>query len=156
MDSLEDYRNFLQRVRESSGLEQFSCDDSGLVSVRIDDRYTLNLQYVEGSGQVFCFVEMCTLTADTKAEVYRELLTGALFGRDTAGGYFTLDKESETVVYNYMFTGEQAFEDVQEFVLILEKIVELCDLWTDRLNTAAAQALADDRQTELNNLGMMS
>ena len=65
--------------------------------------------------------------------MYRDLLVGGLFGKDTAGGYFTLEPESETVVYNYFFDLEAAAKDVEDFIATLEKMLQLCDLWAERI-----------------------
>lgn len=133
MANIDDYRSFLDQVRKASGIEAFAPDDTGLVSVRVDDKYNVNLQYVEATGRVLCFVEVAALPADASRAVYRDLLVGGLFGRDTAGGYFAIEPESETVVYNYFFDLEEAAKDVEEFLHTIEKILQLCDIWAERL-----------------------
>ena len=129
----EDYTKFLSDVRNASGIESLTPDESGLVSVRVDDAYNVTLQFVEATGKVLCFVEVATLPPDASKVVYRDLLAGGLFGRDTAGGHFALETESETVVYNYFFDLEEAAKDVEEFIGTLEKILQLCDIWAERI-----------------------
>ena len=68
------------------------------------------------------------------ARLYRELLCAGLFGQETAGGYFAMENQTGAVIYNYLFDGEQAASDAEEFVQTLEKILQLCDLWLDRIN----------------------
>ena len=133
MNTLEDYKRFLADVRKQTGIESLAPDDSGLVSVRIDDAYNVNLQFVEATGKILCFVEVAQLPPDTPKDVYRALLAGGLFGKDTAGGYFALEPDTETVVYNYFFDGDSAAEDPEEFVSTIEKILQLCDLWAERI-----------------------
>ena len=133
MQTKSDYGNFMDAVREATGIESLKADESGLVSVRVDDAYNLNLQFVESTGKVLCFVEVATLPKDASAAVYRDLLAGGLFGRDTAGGYFAIEPETETVVYNYFFDLESAARDVDSFVSTLEKILQLCDIWAERI-----------------------
>ena len=133
MKTKEDYINFLAEVRKASGVDAFKSDESGLVSVRVDDAYNVNLQFVEATGKILCFVEVAELPTDAPRTVYRDLLAGGLFGKDTAGGYFSLDPESETVVYNYFFDLETAAQDVEEFIATLEKILQLCDIWAERI-----------------------
>ena len=133
MASIDDYRSFLDQVRKASGIEAFAPDDTGLVSVRVDDKYNVNLQYVEATGRVLCFVEVATLPPDASKAVYRDLLVGGLFGKDTAGGYFAVEPESESVVYNYFFDLEEAAKDVEEFVHTIEKILQLCEIWAERI-----------------------
>lgn len=135
MNTMEDYRNFLADVRKSTGIEAFSSDDSGLLSFNVDDRYTMNLQFVEPTGKILCFIEVCQLPKEATKAVYRDLLVGGLFGKDTAGGYFALEPDSETVVYNYFFDLDKIANDVDEFVSTLEKILQLCDIWTDRIKS---------------------
>ena len=60
MKTREDYDNFLSDVRKASGVEALTPDESGLVSVRVDDAYNVNLQFVEATGKVLCFVEVKT------------------------------------------------------------------------------------------------
>ena len=138
MKTNSDYEQFLAEVRKVSGIESLKADESGLVSVRVDDAYNVNLQFVEATGKILCFVEVAELPTDAPREVYRTLLAGGLFGKDTAGGYFALEPESETVVYNYFFDLDRAAKDVEEFVSTLEKILQLCDLWAERIKGGLA------------------
>ena len=131
----ECYVKFLGEVREASGLESLVPDESGLVSVRVDDTYNVNLQFIEATGKVLCFVEVAELPRDASKTVYRDLLAGGLFGKETAGGFFALEPTTETVVYNYMFDLERASEDVEEFISTLEKILQLCDVWAERIKS---------------------
>ena len=129
----DDYDKFLAEVRKASGVDTLTPDESGLVSVRVDDKYNVNLQFVEATGKVLCFVEVAQLPHDASKAVYRDLLVGGLFGKDTAGGYFAVEPESETVVYNYFFDLEVAAKDVEDFVHTIEKILQLCDIWAERI-----------------------
>ena len=133
MNTKDEYEAFLAELRKETGLDAFAADETGLVSVRVDDVYTLNLQFVEATGKILCFVEIATLPKDASAAVFRDLLEGGLFGKDTAGGYFALEPETETVVYNYFFDFEKASADVDGFISTMEKILQLCDIWADRI-----------------------
>lgn len=132
------YEAFLADVRETSGIEAFSSDETGFVSLRVDDAYNVNLQFVEATGKVLCFVEVAALPKDAPREVYRDLLVGGLFGKDTAGGYFAVEPESETAVYSYFFDLETVARDVEEFIATLEKILQLCDIWAERIRRVLA------------------
>ena len=133
MVTQEDYVKFLSQVREVSGIKTLTPDESGLVSVRVDDSYNVNLQFVEATGNVLCFIEVVALPHDASRTVYRDLLVGGLFGKDTAGGHFALEPETETVIYNYTFDLQKAAEDVEDFISALEKILQLCDVWAERI-----------------------
>ena len=74
---------------------------------------------------------MAQLPADAPKDVYRDLLAAGLFGKETGGGHFTLEPETETVVYNYFFDLDKAAEDVEDFIATLEKILQLCDIWAE-------------------------
>ena len=78
-------------------------------------------------------MEITQLPKNAAAAVYRDLLAGGLFGKETGGGYFALETETETVVYNYFFDLEVAAKDVDDFVATLEKILQLCDFWVERI-----------------------
>ena len=138
MTNKERYEKFLAEVRKVSGIESLRPDEAGLVSVRVDDKYKVNLQFVEKTGDVLCFIEVMALPPDTPKAVYRDLLAGGLFGKDTAGGYFAIEPESETVVYNYFFDLEEAGKDVEDFIHTVEKILQLCDIWTERIKDGRA------------------
>ena len=133
MTDNEDFVKFMAEVRKISGIDTLAPDETGLVSVRVDDTYNVNLQFVEATGKVLCFVEVAELPVDAPRAVYRDLLAGALFGKETAGGYFALEPESETVVYNYFFDLDEAAKDVEDFISMLEKILQLCDMWAERI-----------------------
>ncbi len=98
MNNIEYYKTFLGEVRKATGIESFTCDESGLVSVRGDDKYNLNLLLLDDAERMLCFVEVTALPADASKAVYRDLLVGGLFGKDTAGGYFRVEPETETAV----------------------------------------------------------
>ena len=72
MTTKENYVNFLAEVRKVTGIGALSPDESGLVSVRVDDAYNVNLQFVEATGKVLCFVEVAELPKDAPKEVYRD------------------------------------------------------------------------------------
>lgn len=133
MKTTEDYKAFLAEIRKETGIEAMVSDDSGLVTVNVDGKYNLNLQFVEQTGRILCFVEVAQLPPDAPKDVYRDLLAAGLFGKETGGGYFTLEPETETVVYNYFFDLDKAAEDVEDFVATLEKILQLCDIWAERI-----------------------
>ena len=101
-------------------------------------------------------MEVCTLRKDTPKNVYRDLLVGALFGQDTAGGYFTIEPQNETLIYNYFFDVNVIYSDIENFVDTLEKILQLCDMWIDRVNTSADDDKRQEELTRLNGIGMMS
>jgi hypothetical protein len=138
MTTKEDYKTFLSQVRASTGVQSLTPDESGLVTVNVDGNYNLNLQFVEASGKVLCFIEVAELPHDAPKAVYRDLLAGGLFGKETAGGYFALEAATETVVYNYFFDLKTAARDVEDFVSTLEKILQLCDVWAERIQTAVS------------------
>ncbi len=139
MKTIEDYKSFLSQVREETKLEALTSDEQGLVTVNVDERYNLNLQFVTATGKVLCFVEVTELPKDASKAVYRDLLAGGLFGKETAGGYFALEEETETVVYNYYFDLEDASKDIDEFVNTLEKILQLCDIWVSRIQSKLSE-----------------
>ena len=133
MKTREDYDRFLAEVRKTTGIDAMTPDESGLVSVRVQDEFNVNLQFIEATGKILCFIEVAELPKDAGREVYRELLAAGLFGKETAGGYFALEPDTEIVVYNYFFDLETVEMDVEEFVSSIEKILQLCEMWTGRL-----------------------
>ena len=156
MTTREDYDRFLAEVRKQTGIEAMTSDDAGLVSVSVDEKYNVNLQFVEASGKVFCFIEVAELPPDAPKAVYRDLLAGGLFGTETAGGYFALEAESETVVYNYFFDLETAAQDVEDFVSTLEKILQLCDIWAERIQTTLSAGEAQAAEPTASPFGVFS
>ena len=138
MGKKEEYSIFLATLRKVTGIEAFVADESGLVSVRVDGAYNVNLQFVEATAKLLCFVEVAELPRDAPKDVYRDLLVGGLFGKDTAGGFFAVEPESEAVVYSYFFDLEAAAKDVEGFVSTLEKILQLCDIWAERIRRVLA------------------
>ncbi|MBO4526383.1 MAG: type III secretion system chaperone [Victivallales bacterium] len=134
MPTIDDYKNFLAIIRKQTGLDMLVPDDDGLLSFRVDDQYNISLQFLENSAKILCFVEVATLPSDAGVAVYRDLLAGALFGKETAGGYFALEAESNAVIYNYMFDFDKAASDPENFVETLENILQLVDVWADRIN----------------------
>ena len=134
MTTMQEYKTFLGQVAKAASLETLEPDDEGLLSLRLEDEYTLNLQFILATGTILCFVEIAQLDDEAPKEaIYRELLTGSLFGKDTAGGYFSLEPESESVIYNYVFDANQAAAEPAEFVHTLERVLSLVDIWAGRI-----------------------
>ena len=71
MVSKEDYLKFMSEVRKVSGVDTLTPDETGLVSIRVDDAYNVNLQFVEATGKILCFVEVVQLPPDAPQTVYR-------------------------------------------------------------------------------------
>ena len=130
---MDEYKAFLAEVRKSTELNMLVPDDEGLVAVRVDDRFTLCLQYIERTGEILCVVEVARLDADAPKEIYRQLLSAGMFGRDTAGGYFAIDPQTEMVVYNYYFGFAAVAGNVEGFVSALGNILSLCEIWAERI-----------------------
>jgi hypothetical protein len=145
MKTKEEYFEFLGEVRKASGVESLVPDESGLVSVKVDDAFIVNLQFVEATGKILCFIEVAELPPDAGREVYRDLLAGGLFGKETGGGYFALEDTSNVVVYHYLFDADKAAANPEDFVSILEKILSLVDVWASRIR---GDATADEAQEE--------
>ena len=61
MQTMNAYRDFLAEVRKTTGISALSPDESGLVSVKVDDAYNVNFQFVEATGRILCFVEVAEL-----------------------------------------------------------------------------------------------
>ena len=134
MPTIDDYKNFLATIRKQTGLEMLVPDDDGLLTFRVDDEYNVNLQFIAATGKILCFVEVTTLSSLTDVAVYRDLLAGSLFGKETAGGYFALEAESNTLIYNYLFDFDKAAADPENFVETLENILQLVEIWAGRIN----------------------
>ena len=153
MNGIEDYKTFLTKVSEETGIAAFKPNEDGFASMRVDDAYNVNFQFVEATGKVLCFIEVMELPPDASKAVYRDLLVGGLFGKDTAGGYFSLEPETETVVYSYFFDLETAANDIEEFIHTIEKILQLCDLWAERIkgdmSADGAEKPSDSSETRL-------
>ena len=148
MPTINDFKNFLATIRKQTGLEMLVPDDDGLLTFRVDDQFTINLQFIENSAKILCFVEVATLPSDTGVAVYRDLLGGSLFGKDTAGGYFALEEESNTLIYNYLFDFDKAAADPENFVDALENILQLVDIWAGRINGNSNDEPTDNKQEE--------
>lgn len=131
---LKDYVDFLAELAEETGHESFKAvDDEGLVALTVDETFTLNLQFIAASSKVLCFAPVCELPPTADRNLYRELLIAGLFGQGTAGGFFALEPESETVVYNYLVDFDPQTLTPKTFERLLEEILGEVELWRERL-----------------------
>ena len=131
--TMTDYTAFLKKVAEVTHIEAFAkADEAGLVSLTVDEDYALNLQFVEASGKIFCFAPVCELPAEAGVEAYRALLAANLFGVEGAGGTFSLERESNTVVYSLLVDLTPELE-AERFVRTLEQVLELVKMWAEKL-----------------------
>ena len=146
MPTIDDYKTFLETIRKQTGLDMLVPDDDGLLSFRVDDKYNFNLQFIENTAKILCFVEVTKLPPDVDVAVYRDILKGSLFGKDTAGGYFALDTESNIVIYNFLFDFETAAADPENFIETLENILQLVAIWTNRINGKLKGEPSEDKQ----------
>ena len=142
--TLENYVAFLSKVREESGIGDLKPDDGGLVSVRVDDTYTLNIQYVEATSKILLFVEVAAIPLSASASVYRMLLEGSLFGKETAGGFFGLEPVGGNLVYHYLYEFDPVTSIPTEFVELTESILQLVDFWAGRIRAELDGASTSD------------
>ena len=49
-----------------------------------------------------------------------------------------------SVVYNYFFDLEEAGKDVEDFIHTVEKILQLCDIWAERIRRSLSGEDAED------------
>ena len=63
----------MSEVRKVSGVDTLTPDETGLVSIRVDDAYNVNLQFVEATGKILCFVEV-TERKRQMSEMYDRLM----------------------------------------------------------------------------------
>ena len=133
MATKEDYNAFLETVRKQTGLNLLVPDEFGFISVLVQDEYNTHLQFIESTGKILLFVEILSLPKDAGKAVYRDLLAGMLFGVDSAGGFFSLEPETETVIYNYLFDFDKVAADPNVFISTFEDIFTLMDVWKDRI-----------------------
>ncbi len=138
MSTRNDYNAFMNKVCEKTGLDAFTPDEGGLARVLVEEKYALNIQYVEVSSKIYIFSEVTTLPENTPAAIYRELLTAGLFGQETGGGSFAIESSANTVVYQYSFDFDPETIDVEDFTETLEKIVSLVDLWARHISDLLA------------------
>lgn len=139
MATRQDFDGILAEFCKTAGIDPVHADDTGLVSMRVDDAYNVNLQYIDETGKVLLFVEVAELPPEAGKAVYRELLVGGLFGKETAGGYFAVEPNTETVVYNLFFDLETIAGDMEDFVDAIEKTLQLCDYWAERIHSMAEE-----------------
>ena len=125
MATREDYNAFLETVRKQTGLTMLVPDGFGLTNLRVQEEYDAHLQFIEALGKILLFVEVFSLPKDAGKAVYRDLLVGTLFGVDTAGGFFSLEPETETVIYNYIFDFDKVAADPNVFISTFEDIFTL-------------------------------
>ena len=64
MPTLDDYKDFFAVLRKRTGIEALEPDDAGLVSVRVQDEYNLNFQFVKSAGKILFFIEVADLPKD--------------------------------------------------------------------------------------------
>ncbi len=133
MATKEEYNAFLEGIRKKTGLDMMVPDGLGMVNLRVQDEYDAHLQFIEKTGKILCFVELMALPKDAAKDVYRDLLAGGLFGVDTAGGYFSLETASETVIYNYLFDFDKVVVSPNVFIETFENIFTLMDVWKQRI-----------------------
>ena len=140
--TFEEYTVFLAEIRKLTELDMLVPDETGLVTFRVNDTYTMNLQFITDSSKILCFVEVMTLDHDPvkNATIYRDLLAAGLFGEGTAGGYFALEPQTEMLVYHYIFDGDRAAQYPTEFVQAIEQILQLCDMWVDRIKSSPSNS----------------
>ncbi len=147
MATLDEYKNFMAEVCKLTDLPAMASDDDGLVSVSVEEDYILNLQYVAESGKVLCFIEVAELPEDAPDAVYRALLTGTLFGKETGGGYFAMDEGTNAVIFNYLFDFDKVADTPADFVENLEKMLEVVEVWAIRIKAELSGESTDGSST---------
>ena len=139
MVSKEYYLKFMSEVRKVSGVDTLTPDETGLVSIRVDDAYNVNLQFVEATGKILCFVEVTALPPDANGAFGAMMLQANFHLRATEGA--TLCQNPETQAYALVRPFPLAITDVESLAAGLESLANQTENWRKALaglNTAEA------------------
>jgi len=129
---------WLAELAEAAGIDSLELNPQGVAAVRFGDRVEIVFEAPENAAALHLYCPICDVPADPKAEaaLYRRLLELNLFGLETRGASFAIDRDSNRVLLCYAMPLENA--DHMTFQNTVGNFAEVCERFCNELGDAAA------------------
>ena len=108
-----------------------TLNEEGVCRLVFDERFLVDIEASPDQDAVHLYSVLCPIPPDDKERFYERLLEANLFGGDTGGAWFALDRAHGEVVLNR--TVSMANTDYREFADALEGFVNHLEAWDDKL-----------------------
>jgi hypothetical protein len=170
--AIEQLKNLLSQLGQSIGLPDLAADDEGYCCLSFDEHIVVHIQITQEAAQgnmsagiemLMLFCEIAEIGADLDAakqiHLRSKLLEANVFGIGTQGSTLGLNTQNNKVTLNYQEPIRNV--DFQRFQQILERFVNTCEEWINRVGTLqnenpeGGSTDAGQNQTEDFSMGMM-
>ncbi|MEO1017081.1 MAG: type III secretion system chaperone [Pseudomonadota bacterium] len=140
----DDVQKLLADFGRTIGLDSLSLDDTGRLTLRIDDAFTVDIEHDDEEDIILLAAELTRLGAEPERERLLELLRGNLFFDATEGATLALDGTDNLVVLQRTMRLEGLV--VGEIARVLEIFIATAETWKDRLAQPSAIEHGDEPQ----------
>ncbi|MFO1058408.1 MAG: type III secretion system chaperone [Dongiaceae bacterium] len=137
--SIELMRSLLRDLGAEIGIPELAPDEDGFCCLEIGGRVRLSLQYDPEGQDLALFAPLCRLAGgEDRAEAQAAMLAGNMLWAGTQGGTLAVEPAEGTAFL-------QMKEKIQELdraslVALVERFVQVAEVWQDRLAAYAADA----------------
>ena len=118
------------------GIPDLRLDEAGCCALAFDE-VVVNLEADPDGRQLFLYASVGPVPSSDSSELYKQLLDGNLFWKDTGGATLGLDREGARVVLLQSLPAERISDP--EFAAAVEQFVNAAEAWTRRIAEAAAE-----------------
>lgn len=120
----------LTKLGEQFGLK-LSLDEFNVASVEIDEKFTVEFEYVESSDELFISGNVCKVTEHNKLKLFQRVLEENLYSKGTGLAQFGLDSDSEEMLLFFSVkVANTAWEGFAEQML---EFLTNASYWVDEL-----------------------
>lgn len=128
---------WLKELASLAGIDSLALNPQGVCAVRFGDRAEIVLELPDPSEVLHLYCAVCPIPPDEKAAaaLYRHALELNMFGLETRGASFAVDRESERLLLCY--TLPLAGTDIVAFQNTIGNFAQVCDRFCQDLNEAS-------------------
>jgi len=135
-DPRETVNVWLKETASLAGIDSLSLNPQGVSALKYGEKVEIVFECPEGSEVLHLYCPVCDIPEDGAPALMRRLLEWNMFGLETRGASFAIDRESNRAMLCYSIPIAGA--DIATFQNTLGNFAETCERFCDELSSPAA------------------
>ena len=133
---------WLKELASLAAIDDLSLNNQGVCALRFGDRVEIVFEIPEQSEVLHLYCPVCEVPTEEQASFFQRLLEWNMFGLETRGASFAIDRESNRVMLCYSIP--IAGTDILEFQNTVGNFAEVCERFCNELSAEPANFPVDD------------
>ena len=125
-----EFEDLMAAFGRELGIPELGQGRDGVCNIEVDGM-SVSFMAMSRTGQLVTWADVCVAPPEGREQLYQMLMEAMFMGRATAGGSFSIDRETGNV-YLHRFDTLQTL-DLDSFKAMLEKFVNVLEEWRQRI-----------------------